>query len=211
MAFDTTTDEVIDGVDLGGRVAVVTGATSGLGLETARALAAAGGRVVLTARDGDKAKGAVEQVRERVPGAELETLELDLTSLSSVRAAAAELSERHRAISLLVNNAGVMATPLARTAEGFELQLGTNHLGHFAFTTALLPALRAGAPSRVVNLSSAGHLASDMRWDDPNFEQSPYDSGSPTGSRRRPTSCSASSSTDGWPATGSAPTRSTPG
>ena len=175
MAFDTTTDEVIDGVDLGGRVAVVTGATSGLGLETARALAAAGARVVLTARDAAKADGAVEQLRDRVPGAELETLVLDLTSLASVRSAAAELQERHPAVWLLVNNAGVMATPLERTTDGFELQLGTNHLGHFAFTTALLPALRAAAPARVVNLSSAGHLASDIRWDDPQFERTPYD------------------------------------
>ena len=175
MVFDTTTDEVVAGVDLGGRVAVVTGATSGLGLETARALARADALVVVTARDSAKAAAAVEEVCAAAPGAAVESVVLDLTSLASVRAAAAELLDRHPAISVLVTNAGVMATPFERTIDGFELQLGTNHLGHFALTRALLPALRAGAPSRVVAVSSAGHLASDIRWDDPFFDRTPYD------------------------------------
>ncbi|WTW92757.1 SDR family NAD(P)-dependent oxidoreductase [Streptomycetaceae bacterium NBC_01309] len=169
---ETTTDEVIAGIDLTGRTAVVTGATSGLGLETARVLAGAGAHVVLTARD--EAKGAEAVAAVAGPGRSVEAGVLDLTSLASVRAFAAWLLDRHERVDLLVNNAGVMATPLGRTADGFELQFGTNHLGHFLLTNLLVPALLRGAPARVVNLSSGGHLASDIRWDDPNFETTEY-------------------------------------
>jgi NAD(P)-dependent dehydrogenase (short-subunit alcohol dehydrogenase family) len=175
MAFDTTTDQVIDGVRLDDRVAVVTGATTGLGLETARTLASAGARVVLAARSDEKAAAAEGAIRARVPGADLEHGILDLTSLASVRAFADGVLAAHDRLDLLVNNAGVMFTPFERTADGFELQLGTNHLGHFLLTALLLPALVAGAPSRVVNLSSGGHRASDVLWDDPNYETRPYD------------------------------------
>lgn len=173
--FDTTTDEVIDGVDLTGTIAVVTGASAGIGVETARVLAAAGARVVLAARNAERTEAAAESIRERVPGAALEVGSLDLTSLDSVRAFAAWYLDAHEELQLLVNNAGVMFTPFEHTAEGFEMQFGTNHVGHFLLTCLLVPALLAGAPSRVVNLSSGGHVASDIVWDDPNFERREYD------------------------------------
>jgi NAD(P)-dependent dehydrogenase (short-subunit alcohol dehydrogenase family) len=170
-----TSDDVLRGMDLGGKVAVVTGASGGLGLETARALAAAGATVVLASRDAAKTAASVETIRKQVPDARLESRWLDLASLASVRAAARQLLAAHPRIDILINNAGVMATPLLRTAEGFELQLGTNHLGHFLFTCELVPALLAAAPARIVNLSSGGHLISDVLWDDPLFRRRPYD------------------------------------
>ena len=173
--FETTTDDVIDGVDLNGTIAVVTGASAGIGVETARALAAAGARVVLAARNAERTEAAAESIRERVPGATVEVGSLDLTSLDSVRAFAEWYLAQHDELQLLVNNAGVMYTPFEHTAEGFEMQFGTNHLGHFLLTCQLVPALLAGAPSRVINLSSGGHFGSDIVWDDPNFEQREYD------------------------------------
>jgi NAD(P)-dependent dehydrogenase (short-subunit alcohol dehydrogenase family) len=175
LGFETTTDEVLAGVDLGGTLAVVTGASAGLGLETARALASAGAQVVLAVRDPARGDAALAMIREQVPTAEVQHGVLDLADLASVRTFGEWFSARFDRLDLLVNNAGVMATPFGRTVDGFELQLGTNHLGHFALTCALLPALLAGAPSRIVVLSSAGHLASDVIWDDPNYETRPYD------------------------------------
>jgi len=177
MAFGstTTTDEVLAGIDLTGKTAYVTGASAGLGVETVRALASAGAEVVMAARDPDKVRGAMASVRAAVPTANLETAELDLASLASVRAAAAAFLARHDRLDLLINNAGVMACPAAVTGDGFELQLGTNHLGHFLLTGLLTPALVAAAPARVVNLSSRGHVRSDIRWDDPHFRAGPYD------------------------------------
>jgi NAD(P)-dependent dehydrogenase (short-subunit alcohol dehydrogenase family) len=166
-----TTDEVLAGVDLDGTVAVVTGASGGLGLETARALAARGATVVLAARDAAKLDAAVAALADREPGARVETVLVDLASLASVRSASAELASRHRSIGLLVANAGVMACPLSRTADGFEMQFGTNHLGHALFTAGLEAPLTAAAPSRVVVLSSAGHRQAGIRWDDPNYER----------------------------------------
>ena len=175
MAFETTTDEVIKGVDLSGRVALVTGASSGLGLETSRALAAAGAHVVLAVRDKAKGEATLAELRERVPGASLEYGELELSSLDSVRAFAGWFLDTHPRLDLLVNNAGIMATPYGRTADGFEQQFGTNHLGHFLLTNLLTPALLAAAPARVVNLSSAGHRRSDIRWDDVHFDHGDYE------------------------------------
>ncbi len=176
LGFDTTTDEVLTGVDLSGRTAVVTGASAGLGRETARALAAAGAHVVLAVRDADgKGEAAATTIRDQVPGASVEVGALDLTSLESVREFARWFLERHDRLDLLVNNAGVMATPFGRTVEGHELQFGTNHLGHFLLTNLLAPALLAAAPARVVNLSSAGHQGSDIVWDDVDYERRPYD------------------------------------
>ena len=175
MSFETTTDEVIAGVDLSGKVAVVTGASTGLGQETARALASAGAQVVMAVRDLDKGERAAAAIRERHPDAALELEQLDLTSFESCRSAATSIVARHPRIDLLINNAGVMFTPFERTADGFELQFGTNHLGHFVFTAGLIHALIAAAPSRIVNLSSGGHGMSDVIWDDPNFERRPYD------------------------------------
>lgn len=175
MAFETTTSEVIDGIDLAGAVAVVTGATTGLGAETARTLAAAGAHVVVCGRTADKCRAAIDAILERHPDASLEFEPFDLGDLATVRVGADALLARHRQLSILVNNAGVMFTPEGRTVDGFETQFGTNHLGHFVLTNRLMPALLAGAPSRVVNLSSAGHGFSDVKWDDPNYDTRPYD------------------------------------
>jgi NAD(P)-dependent dehydrogenase (short-subunit alcohol dehydrogenase family) len=194
LGFETTTHDVIAGVDLTGTTAIVTGASTGIGVETARALAAAGAGVVLAARNAERTEEAAASIRDRVPSAQLEVGPLDLTSLDSVRGFGAWYAESHDDLNLLVNNAGVMYTPFEHTADGFELQFGTNHLGHFLLTCLLVPALVAGserpragyadgqratqfgaAPSRVVNVTSAGHMASDVIWDDPNFERHPYD------------------------------------
>ncbi|MCU1391064.1 MAG: oxidoreductase [Ilumatobacteraceae bacterium] len=171
----TTTDEVLEGVRLDGVTAVVTGASTGLGLETSSALAAAGAHVVLAVRDTAKGETAVATIRERSPDASVEFGILDLASLASIREFAGATLVAHPRIGLLVNNAGVMFTPFGHTADGFELQFGTNHLGHFLLTALLAPALVAAAPSRVVNLSSGGHRASDIHWDDPNYQTRDYD------------------------------------
>lgn len=175
MGFDTTTTEVIAGIDLAGVVAVVTGATTGLGHETARALASVGAHVVVCGRTADKCQASIDAISEAHPAASLEFEPFDLADLSTVRSGADAIRARHPEISILINNAGVMFTPEGRTVDGFETQFGTNHLGHFVFTSYLVPSLRAGAPSRVVNLSSAGHGFSDILWDDPNYETRPYD------------------------------------
>ena len=175
FGFESTADEVLAGIDLAGSTAVVTGATAGLGIETARALASARAAVFMLGRDARKLAAAAEGVRERTPGATIETGLVDLADLDSIRAAAAELLERAPRVSLLINNAGVMACPLMRTAQGFEMQFGTNHLGHFLLTCLLAPALQAGAPARVVNLSSGGHPAGNVDFEDPNFQRRDYD------------------------------------
>ena len=143
--------------DLTGKTAVVTGANGGLGLETARALAAKGAHVVMAARDQDKAAGAADDIRAGVPEASLELVELDLSSQSSVREAAARILERHGRIDILVNNAGVMGIPERRTEDGFEMQLATNHLGHYALTALLMPALLRADAARVVSVTSTAH------------------------------------------------------
>ncbi|MEN8160746.1 MAG: SDR family NAD(P)-dependent oxidoreductase, partial [Myxococcota bacterium] len=145
--FDSqsTTDQVLEGIDCTGKVAIVTGASGGLGAETARALASRGARVTLTARDTAKAAGVAETIRAAHPGAELDVRELTLDRPDSVRAFAKGWLADNRTLHLLLNNAGVMACPLARTAEGWEQQFATNHLGHFLLTGLLFPALKAGA------------------------------------------------------------------
>ncbi|OBJ32012.1 SDR family NAD(P)-dependent oxidoreductase [Mycolicibacter heraklionensis] len=153
--------------DQSGRVAVITGANTGLGYETAFALAAKGAHVVLAVRDLDKGKDAAALISKRSPGASVALQELDLTSLDSVRTAAAQLRADHDRIDLLINNAGVMWTPKATTEDGFELQFGTNHLGHFAFTGLLLDRLLPVPGSRVVTVSSIGHrIRADIHFDD---------------------------------------------
>jgi NAD(P)-dependent dehydrogenase (short-subunit alcohol dehydrogenase family) len=171
----STTDDLMAGIDLSGKTAVVTGASAGLGVETTRALAAAGAHVVMAVRDKAKGEAAAEQVRAGAAGASVELAQLDLASLDSIRTFAAWLSDRQPRIDLLINNAGVMAPPLLRTTEGFELQMGTNHLGHFLLTNVLTPAITAAAPARVINLSSRGHMRSDIRWDDPHWRTTEYD------------------------------------
>ncbi len=181
MAFDadTTTDEVIKGIDLTGKLAVVTGASAGLGVETSRALAGAGARVIMAVRDTAKGERAAAKIRESVSEAQLEIRELDLGSLTSVRTFGASFRADYSSLDLLINNAGIMAAPQARTADGFDEQLGTNHLGHFALTAELLPALRAAAAAgsdvRIINLSSRGHFRSGIDWDDPHYRSRDYD------------------------------------
>ncbi|MGQ0629970.1 MAG: oxidoreductase [Sporichthyaceae bacterium] len=152
--------------DQSGRTAVVTGANSGLGYEVALGLARAGAHVVLACRDLTRGQDALERVRAQAPGASAELVRLDLASLVSVREAAEQIAAAHEVLDLLVNNAGVMALPLRHTAEGFEMQFGTNHLGHFALTGHLLPRLLARAGSRVVTVSSVGAHAGSWRLDD---------------------------------------------
>jgi NAD(P)-dependent dehydrogenase (short-subunit alcohol dehydrogenase family) len=143
--------------DQAGRTAVVTGANGGLGLETARALAARGGDVVMAARDQDKAAAAVADIRAGVPDATLEVVPLDLGALASVRDAADAILGAHETVDLLVNNAGLMAIPERRTADGFEMQLGVDHLGHWALTALLLPALLRAPAARIVTVTSTAH------------------------------------------------------
>lgn len=169
MAKWTTTDIP----DQTGRVAVITGANTGLGYETALALAARGAHVVLAVRNLDKGKDAATLISKRSPGASVALQELDLTSLDSVRTAAAQLRADHDRIDLLINNAGVMWTPKSTTEDGFELQFGTNHLGHFAFTGLLLDRLLPVPGSRVVTVSSIGHrIRADIHFDDLQWERS---------------------------------------
>jgi NAD(P)-dependent dehydrogenase (short-subunit alcohol dehydrogenase family) len=170
----TTTTDVLEGVDLSGRTILVTGATAGIGRETARALAAAGASVVITARSDDKGEATVAKLREWVPGADVAYEVLELGSLDSVRAFTDRFAAAHDRLDVVIGNAGIMAVPFGRTGDGFELQFGTNHLGHFDLVGRLLPLLVASAPSRVVLLSSGGHMASDIHWDDPNFENHEY-------------------------------------
>jgi NAD(P)-dependent dehydrogenase (short-subunit alcohol dehydrogenase family) len=175
FGHDTTTDEILEGIDLTGKLALVTGGSSGLGAETARALASRGARVVLTARDTPKGEAIAEGIRESTGNDAVEVEELELASLASIRAFAERFLTAHDALHLLVNNAGVMACPKSKTRDGFELQFGTNHLGHFLLTGLLAPALLRGAPARVVSLSSRGHQQSPVRFDDIAFEKEPYD------------------------------------
>jgi NAD(P)-dependent dehydrogenase (short-subunit alcohol dehydrogenase family) len=152
--------------DQTGRTLVVTGANSGIGLEAARTLAGAGAHVVLACRDAARAEAAAGELRRAHPRASLECLPLDLASLASVRDFAKAFADRHPRVDVLVNNAGVMAIPRRTTADGFEMQLGTNHLGHFALTGLLLPQLLAARAPRVVTVSSTAHRGGRMRWDD---------------------------------------------
>jgi NAD(P)-dependent dehydrogenase (short-subunit alcohol dehydrogenase family) len=152
--------------DQTGRVAVITGANTGLGYETATALADQGAHVVLAVRNLDKGKDAAKLIARRSPGLSVALQELDLTSLDSIRAAANQLRSDYDRIDLLINNAGVMFTPEATTKDGFELQFGTNHLGHFALTGLLLDRLLAAPGSRVVTVSSTAHLTGRIRFDD---------------------------------------------
>ncbi|MFH9004159.1 SDR family NAD(P)-dependent oxidoreductase [Streptomyces afghaniensis] len=168
---DRWTEQDIPAQD--GRVAVVTGANSGLGLQTARALAEHGAHVVLAVRNLDKGRQALARISERAPGAKLSLQRLDLASLKSVRAAADELHAAHPRIDLLINNAGVMYTPRQKTEDGFDMQFGVNHLGHFALTGLLLDLMLPVPGSRVVTVSSVGHrIRADIHFDDLQFDRS---------------------------------------
>jgi NAD(P)-dependent dehydrogenase (short-subunit alcohol dehydrogenase family) len=170
----STTDEVLSGVDLGGKRVLVTGASAGLGIETCRALVAHGATVLGAARDLRKAERATDGVRAAIAGeGSFDLVELDLASLASVRACADRLVADGRPLDIVIANAGVMAPPFGRTADGFETQFGTNHLGHFVLVNRIAPLFRAGG--RLVNLASAGHRFADVDLDDPNFDVGAYD------------------------------------
>ncbi|OBI26982.1 SDR family NAD(P)-dependent oxidoreductase [Mycobacterium sp. E2238] len=175
MTEPPTALAVVDGIDLSGKVCVITGASSGLGREAARALAAAGAHVVLAARNPAALSEAAGWIAAEVPGARTSAVELDLTTLAGVRAAATAIGDIAPAIDVLMNNAGVMFTPFGRTSDGFEMQIGTNHFGHFELTRLLVPQLAAAGRARIVNLSSAGHIMGDVDFDDPNWERREYD------------------------------------
>ncbi|GAB3598632.1 SDR family NAD(P)-dependent oxidoreductase [Microbacterium tumbae] len=168
----STAEEVIAGVDLHGRRAIVTGSAGGLGRETARALASAGAEVTIAARGLDAAERVAAEIRLETGNPGVRTAHLDLADPASV---AEFVRSWSGPLHILVDNAGVMATPEQRTPEGRELQFATNHLGHFALTVGLHDALRAAGSSRVVVLSSVGHVNGPVRFDDPDFTAEPYD------------------------------------
>ncbi len=183
---------MLNGIDLSGALAVVTGGYSGIGIETVRALVGAGAEVVVPARRREHAERELNGI-DRVT-----VIELDLGDLESVRAAAQRLLDADRRIEILINNAAIMATPETRVGPGWEAQFATNHLGHFAFANRLWPLLERGDGARVVALSSSGHRNSGIRFDDLMFERDPYEpsrSGLRTGRRRAPTASSPCSST----------------
>jgi NAD(P)-dependent dehydrogenase (short-subunit alcohol dehydrogenase family) len=171
----STTEDVLSGVSLRGKRILVTGVSAGLGVETARSLTAHGAHVVGAARDLAKAKAVTAQVSKDAAanGGGIELVSLDLGSLKSVRACADQLLAKGEPFDVIIANAGVMATPFGHTADGYETQFGTNHLGHFVLANRIAPLIRAGG--RLINLSSAGHRFSNVNLEDPNFERTPYD------------------------------------
>jgi NAD(P)-dependent dehydrogenase (short-subunit alcohol dehydrogenase family) len=170
FGMKSTAAEVIAGRNLAGKVAIVTGGHSGIGIETTRALALAGAEVLVPARDPDRARAALNGVAGKISVAPM-----DLADLASVRKFASETKASKRALHLLINNAGIMACPQTRTKEGWELQFATNHLGHFVLTREIESLLKAANGARVVALSSIAHRRSGILWNDTNFETSPYD------------------------------------
>jgi NAD(P)-dependent dehydrogenase (short-subunit alcohol dehydrogenase family) len=171
----STTEDVLSGISLRGKRILVTGVSAGLGVETARSLAAHGAHVVGAARDSAKAEAATAQVRKDAAanGGSFELVGLDLADLKSVRACADRLLAKGEPFDVVIANAGVMATPFGHTADGFETQFGTNHLGHFVLVNRIARLIRAGG--RLINLSSSGHRFSNVDLEDPNFERTPYE------------------------------------
>src|SRR5262249_30153249 len=172
---ETTASEVAEGIDLSGKVALVTGGARGAGQETGRGLARRGGPPRLTPPDLPQGEAVAGGIRASTGSRHVEVEELELGSLKEIHAFAQRFLARHPALHIMVNNAGVMACPQAKTADGFELQFGSNHLGHFVATCLLAPALLRAAPSRVVSVSSRGHHLSPVVVDDIPFEHRPYD------------------------------------
>ncbi len=168
FGYRSTAAEVVNGIDLTGRTAIVTGGYSGLGLETVRALAGAGAQVVVPSRRPEHAQAVLSALAG--PGPRVEVDELDLADLESVRGFADRFLASGRSLDVLINNAAIMASPLVRVGPGWESQFATNHLGHYVLTNLLRPALVAGDGARVVALSSTGHKLSAIRFDDPQFE-----------------------------------------
>lgn len=175
FSAQSTADEVLDGCDISSRHVLITGVSAGLGVETARVLAARGASVVGAARNLEKARQATKPVVEQVAnGGGIELVELDLASLKSVRTCADRLNAIGQPFDVVIANAGVMACPFGRTEDGFETQFGTNHLGHFVLVNRIASLIKPGG--RFISLSSVAHRISDVDLDDPNFEQSPYQS-----------------------------------
>ncbi len=175
FGFESTADEVLAGVGLTGKTALITGGYSGLGQETARAMAARGAHVIVAGRDGAKADAAVAEIKQATGNDKVEAFVCDLGNQAQLREAGKEARERFEKIDLLINNAGVMACPYAETADGHEMQFGTNHLGHFTLTNELLPLVEKGTNPRIVNLSSRGHHMGPVDLDDPNFDNRDYE------------------------------------
>ena len=178
LDWNSTTDEVLTGFDLKGKRVLITGVSAGLGIETARSLVARGAEVVGTARDLTKAQAATAEVRaavSRSAGGRFEIVEMDLASLASVRRCADALVAAGNVFDLVIANAGVMATPFGRTADGFEMQFGTNHIGHFVLVNRVAPLMTPGA--RLVSLASSSHRMADVDLVDPNFEHKSYSEG----------------------------------
>lgn len=171
----TQSGEVIQGIDLRGKTAIVTGGASGLGVETVRALAAAGAHIVMPVRSRDKGERVAADIRSLTGNKAIEVADMDLAVYDSVRTFADGFVKSGSPLHILINNAGIMATPERRIMGNIESQFGTNHLGHMVLTCHLLPALLKGAPSRVVELSSIGHRRAPVNFEDPNFERHPYD------------------------------------
>ncbi|PPF46912.1 oxidoreductase [Pseudoclavibacter sp. AY1F1] len=171
---DSTALQVVEGVDLSDKTALVTGASSGIGIETARALAAAGAHVTLAVRDTEAGERGAAELRASTGNDNVHVAHLDLADLATVRELASAWSGP---LHLLINNAGIMDTPELRTADGYEMQFAVNHLGHFALANALLPALTEAGNARIVAVSSSGHASSGIRFDDPFFVRDAYDRG----------------------------------
>ncbi|MEM9938420.1 MAG: oxidoreductase [Pseudomonadota bacterium] len=166
----TAAREVVSGMDLTGKNVIVTGGYSGIGIEMVRALQAVGASITVPARRPDVAREALKEVSETI-----EVAAMDLADIASVRAFADDYVSKGRPLNILINNAGIMACPEARVGPGWERQFGVNHLGHMALAQGLLPALQKAGESRLVALSSTAHIMSDVHWDDPHFNQHPYE------------------------------------
>lgn len=171
----TTSDQVLDGMDLSDKRVLITGGSSGLGEECARAMATKGAAITIAARDTRKATAVAEKIKALTNNSNIDVLEIELSDSGSVRSASKDYSERYDSLDILINNAGIMACPLSRTKEGWESQLATNHFGHFLLTCELAPLLRNGSSARVVNLTSDGHRMSKFEFTDPHFRNRSYD------------------------------------
>ena len=175
FGFETKAMEVVEGINLKGKEIIITGASAGIGVETARALAKAGARIVIGARNLEKAEGVAKNIRESTKNPNVEVEKLELESLASVNEFVKRYLEKKRPLHILINNAGILSSSKSYTVDGFEKTFGTNYIGHFALTIGLIPALiegykRSGKKSRVVNVSSLSHVLSDIIYDDINFK-----------------------------------------
>ena len=171
----TTTNDVLNGIDLNGKRVLITGGASGLGAETARALAAKGAEVIIAARDMKKAQSVKDAIIASTGNANIHLETLELASLAKIRTFAEQIIAKYDSLNIVINNAGIMACPQGKTEDGFELQFGSNHIGHFYMTCLIMPAILRGAPARIVSLSSLGHRTSPVVFDDIHFENRDYE------------------------------------